>query len=159
MISWKSICSISLSTFKNTRWHLFTCGYFHLCYVEILLFDGSWIKRINGVRQNAGLLSNIIYQFRSQDNSVECLHYGPDVLRSIPDRARDFFSLLPRSDQFWGPLSLLSNGYIGWGGGFRGGRGLNVWGVKLSTHLHPSPRLRTREAILPLPHTYSWRGA
>jgi hypothetical protein len=31
--------------------------------------------------------------------------------------------------------------------------------VKLSTHLHLVPRLRMREIIPPLPHTFSWSGA
>jgi hypothetical protein len=32
-----------------------------------------------------------------------------------------------------------------------------VPGVKLTTHLHPVPRLKMREAMPPLPHTSSWR--
>jgi hypothetical protein len=64
-----------------------------------------------------------------------------------------FFSSWLHPDLFWGLLSLLSSGC----------QQLFPWGVKqpvvkLSTHLHPLPRLRTRWAIPPRPHMSSWYG-
>jgi hypothetical protein len=53
----------------------------------------------------------------------------------------DFFSSPPRPGRFWGPRSVLSNGY-------RGKRGR---GVKLTTRLHLVPRLRMCGVIHPLP--------
>jgi len=32
-----------------------------------------------------------------------------------------------------------------------------IRGLKLTTHLHLAPSLRTRGAIPPLPHKFSWR--
>jgi hypothetical protein len=51
------------------------------------------------------------------------------------------------------PPSLLSNGYRGLFPRVIGGRG-----VKLTTHLHPAPKLRMCGAILLLLHTSSWNG-
>jgi len=39
------------------------------------------------------------------------IDYGLDYRRSILDRSREFFPSPPRPDRFWGPPSLLSNGY------------------------------------------------
>jgi hypothetical protein len=58
----------------------------------------------------------------------------------------EFFSSSPRPHRFWGPPSLLSNGYhrlFPWG---QGGRG-----VKLTIHLHLVPRSRMLRTVLPLP--------
>jgi hypothetical protein len=55
--------------------------------------------------------------------SVYRLGYGLDDQGPIP-----FFSTPPRSDRFWGPPSLLCNGY----------REIFPQGVKLTTHLHLS---------------------
>jgi hypothetical protein len=54
--------------------------------------------------------------------------------------SRDFS--LPHPDQLWGPLSLLSNGYL---------EALSL-GVKLTTHLHLVPMSRQVE-----PHQYGLR--
>jgi hypothetical protein len=65
---------------------------------------------------------------------------------SSPCMGREFFSLSLRSDRFWGPQSLLSNGLqrlFPWG---QSGRG-----VKLTTHFHLIPTSRMRGAIPPLP--------
>jgi len=42
-----------------------------------------------------------------------------------------------RATQSWPPPSLLSNGKLGFLP-----HGVNSWGVKLTTHLHPMPRVR-----------------
>jgi len=58
----------------------------------------------------------------------------------------EFFSSPPRLERFWGPPSLLSNGYqwlFPWG--------LSGRGVKLTTLLHLAPRSRMSEDIPPLP--------
>jgi len=53
-------------------------------------------------------------------------------------------------DVFWGPPSLLSNGYRGLFSGGKAGRG-----VMLTTHPHLVPRSRKRGAIPPLtPNAY-----
>jgi hypothetical protein len=56
---------------------------------------------------------------------------------SIPGRCREFFSSLPNADLFWGPPSLLSNGY----------RDLFSWGysgryVKLTTQRQSSAEVK-----------------
>jgi hypothetical protein len=56
-------------------------------------------------------------------------------------------------DRLWGPLHLLSNGYLG-----LFPRGLSVRGVKLTTHLQLVPMSRKSGSIYPLPHTPSWRS-
>jgi hypothetical protein len=65
---------------------------------------------------------------------------------SSPGRGWEFLSSPPRPDRFWGPPSLLSNGYQG---------GLFPWGVKRSEHEadHSSPssaEVKMRGAIPPL---------
>jgi hypothetical protein len=73
--------------------------------------------------------------------------YGQGV-SSSPARAR-FFSSPCHSDRFWGPPSLLCNGYWEHSG----------QGMKLITHLQLVPRSRIRNFINPLPHTPSWHSA
>jgi len=61
---------------------------------------------------------------------------------SIPGRTRDFFFSPKRTDRLWGPPSLVINGiqrFFPLGQSYRA--------VKLTTHLHPQPRLRTVEVI------------
>jgi hypothetical protein len=53
-----------------------------------------------------------------------------------------------RPDRFWGPPSLLRNGYRGFSPA-----------VKLTTQLQLVPRSRKRGSIHSLPHTPSWRSA
>jgi hypothetical protein len=52
------------------------------------------------------------------------------------------------SYRLWGPPSHPSHAY----------REIFPWGVKLTTHLHPMPRLRVHRAILPLLNTFPWYG-
>jgi hypothetical protein len=59
------------------------------------------------------------------------------------------FSSPQRPDRFWGPPSLLYNGY----------RRHFGRGVKLTTHLELVPRSKIRGSIHPLPHTPSCRVA
>jgi hypothetical protein len=73
---------------------------------------------------------------------------------SSPGRGWEFFFSPPRSDRFWGPPSLLSNGYQGF---FPWGQSGRV--VKLTTQFHLAPGSRMPGAIPPLPSTTSWRGA
>jgi hypothetical protein len=54
-----------------------------------------------------------------------------------------FFSLAKRSDRFWDPSSLLSNGY---------GRALSL-GVKLINHLHLVPRSK-KVSYIPSLHVF-----
>jgi len=65
-----------------------------------------------------------------------------------------FFCSPPRPDQLWCSPSLLSNGYRGLFPRGKSGRG-----PKLTTHLHPVPKLRMRGAIPPLSNTSSWCGS
>jgi len=60
----------------------------------------------------------------------------------------EFFSSPPRPDRLWGPRN--------WGFFLRGYSGRVL---KLTTHLHVSPRSRMCGDIPPLPTTSSWRGA
>jgi hypothetical protein len=69
-------------------------------------------------------------------------------------RGRRFFLSPNCQNWFWGPPSLLFKGYQG---SFPGVK----WQVlKLTTHLHPVPRLRMSRAIplLPLYATMVWIG-
>jgi hypothetical protein len=65
-----------------------------------------------------------------------------------------FFSSSRRPDRFWGPSSLLPNGYRGLFPQGKSGRD-----VKLITHLQLVPRSRTHGSIYSLPQTSSWRSA
>jgi hypothetical protein len=81
------------------------------------------------------------------------LGYGLGDRGSIPCRVNKgiFFSSPRRPDRLWFPSSLLPSGYQGiFSRGELSGRS-----VKMATHLHLVPRLRTRGAIPPLPHTSS----
>jgi hypothetical protein len=73
--------------------------------------------------------------------------YGLDGPGSIPGGARFFFPP-QRPDRFWGPPSLLSNGY-----GELNPRGVkqSSGGVNLTTHLHLVPRPRKMELYLHSP--------
>jgi hypothetical protein len=89
---------------------------------------------------------------RNRDSSVGiATGYGLDDRRvevGVPVGSR-IFSSPRRPHRFWGPASLLSNGY----------RGLFPRGMKLTTHLQLVPRARKPGSIHPLPHTPSWRSA
>jgi hypothetical protein len=65
-----------------------------------------------------------------------------------------FLSSPRRTDRFWGPPSVLSNGYRGI---FPGG--YNDRGVEVTSHLQLVTRSRIHGSIHPLPHTSSWRSA
>jgi hypothetical protein len=71
----------------------------------------------------------------------------------VPVGARFFFSLC-HPDWFWGPPSLLSNGYQG-----LFPLGLSGWGMKLTTDLQLVLRSRIHVSIHSLPHTSLWHGA
>jgi hypothetical protein len=89
-------------------------------------------------------VKNIILIKVSQYNGIHPT--GWMIGDSRPGRGWEFSSSPSRPDRLLGPPSLLSNRYQGlfsWG--------LSGRGVKLTTHLHPVPRLRTHGAILPLP--------
>jgi hypothetical protein len=64
------------------------------------------------------------------------------------------FSSPRRPNRFWGPPTLLSNGYRGLFPRGKSGRG-----VKLTIHLQLVPRSRKCGSIHPLPHTPSCRSA
>jgi hypothetical protein len=79
--------------------------------------------------------------------------YGPDG-RGIGVRATVVSRIFPSPclpDRLSGPRSLLVNGYQGFSPGDKCG--------KLIIHLQLVPRSRTRESILPAPHTSTWRSA
>jgi hypothetical protein len=71
---------------------------------------------------------------------------GIGVLDPVGSR---ILSILLRPDRFRGPLSLLSNGFLG----------LFGRNVKLTIHLQLVPRSRKRGSIHPLAHTSSWSSA
>jgi hypothetical protein len=88
----------------------------------------------------------------SRDNAVDKLATAWTV-EGLEFEYRFFFS--PRCPgRFWGPSSLLTNGYPG-----LFPRGLSVRGVKLTTCLQLVPRSRILGSIHPLPHTSSWHNA
>jgi hypothetical protein len=93
---------------------------------------------------------------RNRDSAVSIVTvYGLDD-RGVGVRVpvgSGMFSSRHRPDRFWGPQSLLSNGYRGLFPRVYSGRG-----VKVTTHLHLVPRSRKRGSIHPLPHTPSWRS-
>jgi hypothetical protein len=75
------------------------------------------------------------------------LGYGPDDRSSrVQFLAGGWeFPSPPRPERLWGPPILLLNGYQGlfpWR--------QNVWGVKLTTHLHQVPRSRNEWSYIPL---------
>jgi hypothetical protein len=73
---------------------------------------------------------------------------------SSPDRGWEFFSSPPRRDRLWCPPSLLSSGHQRT---FPGNK--DIWGLKLTTHLHLMQMSRMRGAIHPLLNTSLWLGA
>jgi len=81
------------------------------------------------------------------------LSYRLNNRDSIAGSVRKFLSLPPRPDWLWGPISLLSNGYLGF---FPLSKAAG--GVKLATHLHLVPGLMLGDAP-PLPNTSSLHGA
>jgi hypothetical protein len=97
----------------------------------------------------------LIIFIQSRDSAVDiAIGYGLDG-RGVGDRVQvgsRILSFPHRPERFWGPLSLLSNGYKGL---------FPLRGVKLTTHLQLLPRSRIRGSILvhTLPHTPSWRSA
>jgi hypothetical protein len=70
----------------------------------------------------------------------------------IPARVRDFSFL-----QFVHTDSGARPACYSMGSGFSLSRRWSVQGVKLTTHIHPAPKLRTSGATALLPHTPSWR--
>jgi hypothetical protein len=84
----------------------------------------------------AVIMVGIIHFLTRRDSSVGiATGYRLDDRGSIPGGGWEFFSSTPCPDRFWGPPSLISNGY----------RGLSHWVqsgrcVKLTTHLHLVPR-------------------
>ena len=78
----------------------------------------------------------------------------PSNRSSIPGEGKGFFSPVKCPDRYWDPPNFLPNE--------RPTRalpqGLIGHGMKLTTHLHLSPRLGTTGATPPLPHTPLWRS-
>jgi hypothetical protein len=84
---------------------------------------------------------NILKQWGGIAQSVYCLGYRPEYRGSISYRA-GFFSSPWRSTRLWVSPSLLPRRFFP--------RGKRSWSVKLTTHLHPVPRLRTYASIPPV---------
>jgi hypothetical protein len=98
-------------------------------------------------------LPNVGSRERSVGIETGCGLDGRGVGVRVPVGSR-IFSSPHRPDRFWGPPSLLSNGYRE-----LFPRGYSGRGVKLTSHLQRVPRSRERGSIYPLPHTPSWRSA
>jgi hypothetical protein len=92
----------------------------------------------------------IIFENRSRVSSVSTVTV-PRAGRSGFAAEAGIFFLLPHPHR--SPPSHQPNGQRG-----HPCRGQSGRGMKTTTHLHPTPRPRTRGAIPPLPHTSSWRG-
>jgi hypothetical protein len=100
-------------------------------------------------------LNSLLFPVHGFGNCI-ATDYGLDgrgVGVQIPVGAR-IFSCRLRPDRFWGPPSILSDGYRKLFPQGQIGRG-----VKLTTHLQLVLRSRIRGSIRPLLHTSSWRGA
>jgi hypothetical protein len=73
----------------------------------------------------------------------------PRNLRSIPGRWKRFFSTLKGPERFWGPHSLLLNGY--WG---LFPMVYKAWVVTQIIHLHLVLKIRMSGAISPVPYAF-----
>jgi hypothetical protein len=94
------------------------------------------------------------YRLRQRSRYSDWLRAGrPRGRGSSPGKVKNvYFSISSRP--FWGPPSLLSNGYQGLF--LREQNGLDV---KLTTHLQLAPSFRKRRSTHPRPLKSSWRSA
>jgi len=85
---------------------------------------------------------------------VNCTVHVPDDKGQTAGRGKQFSSSKPRPDRLSCPQKLLPSGYRG--GSFPGLK--SSGGVKLTTHIQYSAEVKMCAAVIPFPHTYSWRG-
>jgi hypothetical protein len=105
--------------------------------------------KINMIQTSRYLVSWYRKAWTGVAQSIYWLGYRLDDQVSIPGRGRD--SLLHRVQTGSGAHPAFYT--MGTRGPFSGDKAPE--GVKLTTHLHQMPRLRTREVLPPLPHTSS----
>jgi hypothetical protein len=123
-----------------------------LCFIKHLIINVKITETASYEQSTHQTLRLSNRPDRNRDSSVGiATSYGLDgrwVGVRVPVETSIFYFPI-RPDRFWGPPSLLSNGY----------RGYLSAGVKMTTQLHLVPRSRKYGYIHPYPHTSSLRSA